>query len=346
MKTITVFIIKNKKEFYNMPIRKFLLCYTYENGEGKGKIMNQKIAEMLGEMNQVILGKEEVVKNCLVALLAGGHVLIEDVPGVGKTTLAKTLAAVSGCDYGRIQFTPDTLPSDVTGVSIYQKQTEKFEYMPGAIMHSIVLADEINRTSPKTQASLLEAMEEKQVSVDGQTYKLPEPFMVIATQNPLDQVGTYRLPEAQLDRFLMKLTMGYPNREREQSMMKEFLFHKEWKEVRAVSNAQEIELMRQDVTGVQVSEDIMGYVEELLDKTRKNSMIRLGASPRAGLALLRATQALAYVENRDFVTPDDIIGLINPVLGHRMILSQEAEWKNQTPERVLASIRVEVKVPV
>lgn len=305
-----------------------------------------KVEEILNGVNSVIIGKEQIVKYCLVSFLAGGHVLLEDVPGVGKTTLAKAIAGVSGCDFGRIQFTPDTMPSDVTGVNIFHMETGQFEYMPGAVMHSVVLADEINRTSPKTQSSLLEAMEEGQVSVDGKTYPLAKPFFVIATQNHVDSLGTYHLPEAQLDRFLMKLSLGYPQNMEEEKMMGQFLHNTNWKEINAVSNAEELQEMQQQVREILVKDDILHYVQQILFQTRNSELVQLGASPRAGLALLRAAQALAYVDGKDFVTPDHIIELLAPVLSHRIVLSSEATIKKLPVEKVLSSLRLKVKVPV
>ena len=306
----------------------------------------QKAKKILDSIGKVIMGKDEVISLSLLTLLSRGHLLLEDVPGVGKTTLAKTLAATLGCGFSRIQFTPDTLPSDITGVSVYHMEKGEFEYVPGAIMNNIVLADEINRTSPKTQSSLLEAMEEGQVSVDGKTYPLPSPFMVIATQNPVDYLGTYHLPEAQMDRFLMKLSVGYPSGQDEMRMVKAFLEDESWKKVEAVTDAAEIIEMQKCVEQIFVHDDVVSYALEIIDKTRKNEMITLGASPRASLALLRAAQAKAYVEGRDFVTPDDIIYLQKPVLSHRLVLSPEAGINRTGADKVLASIRCSVRVPV
>lgn len=308
--------------------------------------MDNKIKVMQQEINKIIIGKEKVVKYCLVSLLAGGHILLEDVPGVGKTTLAKAIAGVCDCDYGRIQFTPDTLPSDVTGVSVYHMNKGEFEFMPGAVMHSIVLGDEINRTSPKTQASLLEAMEEGQVSVDGKTYELPKPFMVIATQNPASYLGTYKLPEAQMDRFLMKLSLGYPDKLMECNLIEQFLNNDSWKLANPVISAKELCEIKEQVKAVKVSDEMMTYIVDILDRTRNNPMIELGASPRAGLALVRASQALAYMNDRDFITPDDVIELLVPVLGHRLALSQEADMKKQSIDKIVNGIRAEVRIPV
>ncbi len=308
---------------------------------------NQKrVAEMIHNMEQIIVGKREVIEYTLVTLLAGGHLLLEDVPGVGKTTLAKTLAQTIHCGFTRIQFTPDTLPSDVTGLSIYNMQTGSFEYSKGAIVNNIILADEINRTSPKTQASLLEAMEEKQVTVDGTTYPIPRPFMVIATQNPIDYLGTYNLPEAQLDRFMMKLSIGYPQLGEEQVMADRFLSHQLTQTLSPVVERETVLEMQKEAEEVKVSQDLIHYTTKLIAETRKDSNISLGASPRATLALLRASQAYAYLNGRDYCIPDDIIRLIQPVIAHRMILAPEARLSQTKMEKLLKNIMAKVPVPV
>jgi MoxR-like ATPase len=306
----------------------------------------KKIAEMIQNMEQIIVGKREVIEQTLITLLAGGHLLLEDVPGVGKTTLAKTLASTINCGFTRIQFTPDTLPSDITGLSIYNMQTGSFEYSKGAIMNNIILADEINRTSPKTQASLLEAMEEKQVTVDGVTYPLARPFMVIATQNPIDYLGTYNLPEAQLDRFMMKISVGYPKESDEKKMADRFLSHQLTKKPEPVIDSSTVTLMQKEVEEVKVNEDLISYITKLVQDTRKDANISLGASPRATLALLRASQAQAYLEGRDYCIPDDIIKLIMPVISHRIILAPEARLSQTKVEKVLKNIISKLPVPV
>lgn len=305
-----------------------------------------KIAGIIHSMEKIIVGKREVIEYALITLLAGGHLLLEDVPGVGKTTLAKNLALTIGCGFTRIQFTPDTLPSDVTGLSIYNMQSGKFEYLKGAIMNHIILADEINRTSPKTQASLLEAMEEKQVTVDGITYALSKPFMVIATQNPIDYLGTYNLPEAQLDRFMMKLSIGYPDVGEEKMMAERFLNHQLAQTLDAVTDGATILQMQKEVEEVKVHQDLVAYVTKIIQETRKDSNISLGASPRATLALLRAAQAHAYLSDRNYCIPDDIIKLIGPVLAHRIILSPEARLSQTRVEKLLKTITAKVHVPV
>ncbi|MDF2544180.1 MAG: MoxR family ATPase [Herbinix sp.] len=290
--------------------------------------------------------KKIVIEYAIVALLSGGHLLLEDVPGVGKTTLAKIIAQTINCGFTRIQFTPDTLPSDVTGLSIYNMQTGKFEFSKGAIMNNIILADEINRTSPKTQASLLEAMEEKQVTVDGVTYPLERPFMVIATQNPIDYLGTYNLPEAQLDRFLMKISIGYPQASDEKQMAERFLQKELTKKLTAVVDGKTILLMQEEVEDVKVSQDLITFVTKIVAETRKDTNIALGASPRATLALIRASQAHAYLQSREYCIPDDILKMVYPVISHRIILSPEARLSQMKVEKVLKNILSKIPVPV
>ncbi len=307
---------------------------------------NQKVSNIIQHMEQVIIGKREILELSLITLLGGGHLLLEDVPGVGKTTLAKTLAVTTGCDFSRIQFTPDTLPSDVLGVTIYNMQTSTFEYVKGAVFGNIILADEINRTSPKTQASLLEVMEEKQVTVDGVTHLMQRPFMVIATQNPIDYLGTYHLPEAQLDRFFMKLSVGYPSFEEEKKMTGCYLQNDKWKEITAITDASEICQMQKEVMQIFVHEDVIDYLIKIVEGTRANDYVSLGASPRATLAVIRGAQAAAYCEGRDYVIPDDIIRLLKPMLLHRMLLSPEANLNQMTVEKVLDMEKVKVRVPI
>lgn len=315
--------------------------------EGEDYMEKQnKVADIIHSIEQIIVGKREVIELSLITLLAGGHLLLEDVPGVGKTTLAKTLANAINCGFTRIQFTPDTLPSDVTGLSIYNMQTGKFEFSKGAIMNNIILADEINRTSPKTQASLLEAMEEKQVTVDGVSYPLPKPFMVIATQNPVDYLGTYNLPEAQLDRFMMKLSIGYPQVGEEKMMADRFLKGLLQPKLEPVVDTEVVLQMQKEVESVKVNQDLISYVTKIIQETRKDSNISLGASPRATLALIRASQAHAYVKGRNYVIPDDIINLIEPVLSHRIILAPEARISQTKTSKILKTIISRIPVPV
>ena len=308
---------------------------------------NRKFVEsILNSINSVLVGKEDKVEQAVLTLLAGGHLLLEDVPGVGKTTLANALAKSIDCDFGRIQFTPDTLPSDVTGLSIYNMKTGTFEYSKGAIMHHIVLADEINRTSPKTQASLLEAMEEGQVTVDGTIYQLSQPFMVIATQNPVDFLGTYNLPEAQLDRFLMKITLGYPENQNEQKMAEQFLQGVHYRELTPVVEEATIVAMQKEVAQVKLHKDLIQYMIQIVNATRNSDSLVLGASPRATLALIRASQAAAYMSQRDFVIPDDIQKVMFPVLCHRLVLSMKAKMNKVQPEAILKELIRKIPVPI
>jgi MoxR-like ATPase len=306
----------------------------------------EKVAEMISSIERIIVGKREVIEETLITLLAGGHLLLEDVPGVAKTTLAKTLAQTIHCGFTRIQFTPDTLPGDVTGLSIYNMQTGNFEYCKGAIINNIIIADEINRTSPKTQASMLEAMEERQVTVDGVTYPLPSPFMVIATQNPIDCLGTYSLPEAQLDRFMMKISIGYPQLADEQTMAERFLTHQLKQALEPVVDGETILQMQQEVEEIKINQDLISYITRIVQETRNNPNITLGASPRATLALIRASQAKAYLEGRSYCLPDDIMKLVQPVIAHRIILSPETRLSQTKVEDVLRTIVDKIPVPV
>ena len=298
------------------------------------------------QIQEYFVGKEEVAGNVLTCLLAGGHVLLEDVPGVGKTTLARTLAKSLECDFGRIQFTPDTLPGDVTGNSVYNPKTGEFTYREGAVMHQIVLADEINRTSPKTQASLLEAMSEGQVTVDGKTYPLPDPFMVIATQNPVEFLGTYPLPEAQMDRFMMKLSIGYPEAEEELRLARNFLAGKTVGEIKGVCTADDVRRMKKDVLKVSLSDGVIKYVRDVISLTRQEKSFVLGASPRAMLSLIRASQARAYLAGREYVKPDDVKAVAIPVLHHRLNLTPEAKIRKEVTDRLLKELILKAKVPM
>ena len=308
---------------------------------------NHDIVNQIREtINQVFVGKEEGVENLLICLLAGGHILLEDVPGVGKTTLALTLAKSMKCSFGRIQFTPDTLPSDVSGISVYNMKLGEFVFQPGAIMNQILLADEINRTSPKTQASLLEAMSEGQVTIDGVVHKLPQPFLVIATQNPVEFLGTYPLPEAQMDRFMMRLSIGYPDREQEMHMVELALQGKTPDKMDAVCNAEDILAIRKETEAIAVKENVLGYMTDIVKATRQEERFVLGASPRALLALVRASQAKAFLQGRDFVKPDDVKAVAKQVLLHRFVLTSEARMQKADAEKILLSLLNKVKVPV
>jgi MoxR-like ATPase len=303
----------------------------------------QRITE---NISKIIVGKEGPARLLVISLAASGHVLIEDVPGIGKTTMAFALAKSVGLSFNRIQFTPDILPSDITGFTVYNQKTNEFEYRSGNIMSNVILADEINRTSPKTQASMLEVMEEKQVTVDGTTYKVPEPFMVIATQNPVEYMGTYPLPEAQLDRFLMKISMGYPARSEEVSILYRFQHHNPLRDIEAVVTLEELLKIQKAVREVKVVESLAGYIVDLVTATRRHEHTLLGCSPRASLSLFRAAQAAALYDGRDFVIPEDIRDLAVPVLSHRILLKQEAKLKRVTNESVINDIIERQKIPV
>ncbi len=314
----------------------------------QGKML-QKITELKEAINLEFVGKEEIVSLLLVCLLAEGHALLEDVPGIGKTTLAKVLAGATGLTMGRIQFTPDTQPSDVTGVNVYRMQTGEFQWNPGPVMNQLVLADEINRTSPKTQAGLMEVMAEGQVSVDGKSIPLPKPFMVIATENPVEFTGTYLLPEAQLDRFMMRLSLGYPGREQELAIARMELSKKTAEETAAGSacvTAEEVLELIEAVKDVTISDSVLGYAEDIIAATRAENRFRLGGSTRAMLALVRAAQAHAFLQGRDFVKPDDVKTLVQPVLAHRMVLSVEARRQHLSVEKILTELLTRVRIPV
>ncbi len=308
--------------------------------------MRESTKKLFDAVNKRFIGHEDVTENVIICLLSGGHVLLEDVPGVGKTTLAKTIAKATNLDFGRIQFTPDTLPSDVTGVQILNMKTGEFELREGGVMHQLVLADEINRTSPKTQSALLEAMAEGFVTIDKDRIKLPEPFMVIATQNPIEFVGTYPLPEAQTDRFMMKLSVGYPKPESEIEMAKNFLSGDSDASVEVVMNADEITALKKEVEKVKVVGDVIAYADDIIAMTRKESSFVMGASPRAMLHLLRAAQAKAFIHDRDFVKPDDIKAVAINTLHHRISLTYEAKIAKEDIDKLLKAIIVKAKVPM
>ena len=297
-------------------------------------------------VEKTIQGKGGVVRLALVALIAEGHVLIEDIPGVGKTMLAKSIARSVGCTWSRIQFTPDLLPSDVTGVNVYDTNSGRFTFKKGAVFANVVLGDEINRASPKTQSSLLESMEERQVTIDGQTYPLEVPFMVIATQNPIEHEGTYPLPESQLDRFMMRLSMGYPGRDSELEILDTHGMEEPLNELGAVSDPQGVVSLIKAARAVHVAPSLKKYIVELSDTTRDHPDIYLGASPRASLFLLRAGRALAASRGRDYVVPDDIKDLVLPVLAHRILLAPEAQMRGSSPEEILDGLIGRVPIPV
>lgn len=305
-----------------------------------------KMNDLLGALNQIVVGKEKQMELVCVSLLAGGHILLEDVPGVGKTTLAKAVAKLTGCSFGRIQFTPDTLPADVLGYSMYNPKTESFTFQKGPVMNQVLLGDELNRTSPKTQAALLEAMEEGQITVDGVTYPLSKPFFVIATQNPVDFLGTYRLPEAQLDRFFCRITLGYPNRESEVLMVNKMVKGIAWGKIQKVISSEDILAMQKEVTEIRIHEDLVQYLLDIVEKTRNHDSIALGVSPRGTLAAVRASLAMAYMKGRDYVIPEDIVSILVPVLAHRIMLSSSAKIKKQSAEAIIMSIKNETKIPL
>ena len=292
---------------------------------------------------KVVVGKEDVVDKVLAALLAGGHVLLEDVPGTGKTLLSRALAASMDGRFSRIQFTPDLLPADVTGMAVFSPKSENFTFKPGPIFANIVLADEINRATPRAQSAMLECMEEKQVSSDGTTYPLPAPFFVIATQNPVETQGTFPLPEAQLDRFMVQLSMGYPTREEQTSILQRFMQESPQESLRPVANAEQIAQAQKAVRSVRVAPELLDYIGALCEKTRALDDALLGASPRAALALMRVSQSLAAIRGRDYVTPEDIKTMAEPVLAHRLILRTTYGRRGRAAEavgEVLASVPV------
>lgn len=305
----------------------------------------QALNHISSEVEKVVLGKRSIVRQMIACLAAGGHLLLEDVPGVGKTTMAMALAKASGLDYKRISFTPDTMPSDVTGFTMYDREQNRFEYRPGVVMCNLLLADEINRASPKTQSSLLEVMEESMVTVDGTPHMVPSPFLVIATQNPIGFVGTHPLPEAQMDRFLMRLSMGYPSQEDEIAMIAGRQLTNPMDDVRQVASPASVLSIRQVTRQIHLTEDIHKYIVEIVSKTREEPMLALGASPRASLALMRTAQAAALLEGRDYVVPEDVAVMIPAVLNHRITLNQQAKMARVSPTELLDKIRQGVKAP-
>jgi MoxR-like ATPase len=306
----------------------------------------QNFAEKVAaNIEKVIVGKRNPVNLAVVCLLCQGHLLIEDVPGVGKTVLARSIALSLGCSFSRIQFTPDMLPSDVTGVSIFNQVTRQFEFRAGPVMSQIVLSDEINRATPKTQAALLEAMEEHQITVDGTTHPLPKPFMVLATQNPIEYEGTFPLPEAQLDRFLMRLELGYPILEDEINILDRQQFRHPITTLEQVVSSQELEDAQEEIKKVYVAPGVKRYLVEIVRQTRQHPDVYLGASPRGSLALYRTTQARAAMEGRDFVLPDDVKALVHSTLSHRVILGPAARLRDLSADQILQDVLGKVVVP-
>lgn len=312
----------------------------------KGEIMNEQIQQILQEIEKVIVGKHDVVEKILMAVLASGHVLMEDVPGVGKTTTAMTFAKVLGLDTRRVQFTSDTVPSDIIGYSVYDKQSEKFVFKPGAVMTNLLLADEINRTSSKTQSALLEAMEEHRVTVDGETYDLPDPFVVLATQNPVGSAGTQLLPSAQMDRFLIKISMGYPDFESQINILRDRHQDNPLDHIRAIVTDQELRSLIDQARQVNVGDYIYEYVTRLTQATREHPLVQLGVSPRGALAVCRMAKAYAFVHGRDYVIPEDVAAVFPCVCCHRLILSTKARMMEEQPETVIGAVIKEIPMPV
>lgn len=304
--------------------------------------MNNKIEQLINNIERVIIGKRPVIEKVICSMLAGGHVLIEDVPGVGKTLLAETLAKSVSGSFGRIQFTPDLMPSDVIGYTAIDMNSGKSEYRPGAAMCNFLLADEINRSSPKVQSALLEAMEELQISVDGITHQLPKPFMTLATQNPIETYGTYHLPEAQLDRFLMKISVGYPDRAAEMKMLDVM---PQRLEVSPVMTLDELIELRDQASQVKVSDNVKAYILSLVSATRYMPQVKLGASPRGSIALFRAAQAMALMNGRDYATPDDVKAVAGAVLSHRLILAA-GQTDYGAPYDIIAELLANTQVPM
>lgn len=318
--------------------------YSGENAKAFEEA-NALVHSLIAEVEKVVVGKHNEIVMLVTSMLGGGHVLIEDVPGVGKTTLAAALSKAAGLSFNRAQFTPDVMASDITGFNIYNRSKEQFEFRSGLVMCNILLADEINRASPKTQSALLEAMEERQVTVDGKTYVIPTPFMVIATQNPSGYIGTYPLPEAQLDRFIMRLSMGYPSEAEEMAILSDRKTENPMGQISAVTNAQSIQELRRIVSTVTVSGEISRYIVQLVSATRSAKSITLGASPRASLALMKLAQAYAFIRGRDYVLAEDVSALYTPAVSHRIMLSQEARLSQTTAAEVLAEVARTVEVP-
>jgi MoxR-like ATPase len=305
------------------------------------------VAQRLREnIQKVIVGKDDVINLALTAVLCEGHILLEDVPGIGKTTLARALAVSLGCSFKRVQFTPDLLPSDVTGLSWFNQKLQEFEFRPGPVMSQVLLADEINRATPRTQSSLLEAMQERQVTIDGFSHPLPRPFLVLATQNPVELEGTFPLPEAQVDRFLLRVAIGYPSQEEENTILERFRLNDPLPDLQAVTTPEEIRQMQQERREVRVEDSLRDYIVRVARTTRQYQDIELGASPRASLALYQAAQAWAAIHGRDFILPDDIKQLAPSVLCHRLMIAPQAQLRGRKVEELVADIVASVPVPV
>lgn len=307
--------------------------------------MNSRTDAVIKEIEKVIVGKREVVERVVMAVLSEGHILLDDVPGVGKTTLALACSRVMGMEYHRIQFTPDVVPSDIVGFSIYNKEQGTFDYKPGVVMTNLLLADEINRTSSKTQSALLEVMEEGQVTVDGVTHPLPKPFVVIATQNPVGSAGTQLLPQAQLDRFMIRLEMGYPDFESQVNILRDRQTANPIEQIHGIIGAEEVLAMQEEIRNLHVEDSILEYVTALATETRKDDMIRLGVSPRGALAVVRIAKAHAYLEGRQFVTPEDVQQVFVDVCGHRIIMNPKARVAELSAADVLLRVMKNTKSP-
>ena len=308
-------------------------------------MMHTGVESILHEVQKVIVGKDDVLEKILMTILSGGHVLLDDVPGTGKTTTALAFSRALGLQYGRIQFTPDVLPSDIVGFSLYRRDSGTFTYQPGAVMTNLLLADEINRTSSKTQSALLEAMEELQVTVDGVTRPLPKPFIVLATENPVGSAGTQMLPASQLDRFMLQLSMGYPNRASTAALLKDRHHVDPLSACQTVTTPAELEKLIAEVSNIHVADRIYDYIAELVDLTRSNAYVTLGVSPRGALAVTRAAKANAYLEGRDYVIPDDVCAVFPDVCVHRLILNSKARLQDYTAALILQNVLTSVQKP-
>ena len=304
------------------------------------------VPQIVDNVANVFVGKRLIIERIVLALISGGHVLIEDVPGVGKTTLVHAVAKSLGCSFKRIQFTPDLLPSDITGITVYNVKTAEFEFKEGPIMANIILADEINRSSPKSQSSLLEAMQEGQITIDGITHKLPNPFIVLATQNPIEYEGTFPLPEAQLDRFSMRISIGYPDCEEEKKILKLFGYENPLNNLKSIITSVQIEMLREEINKIYVDDKVEEYIISIIHATRAHSDIYLGCSPRGTLTLYNTSRALAFIRGRDYVIPDDVKELVYPVLNHRLILKPDAKISGKTTELILKDILNSTRVPL
>lgn len=308
--------------------------------------MNAHIEKILQEVGKVIVGKEATLEKILMAVLSRGHVLLDDVPGTGKTTTALAFSRALGLQYGRIQFTPDVLPSDIVGFSMYHKESGSFAYQPGAVMTNLLLADEINRTSSKTQSALLEAMEELHVTVDGKTYELPQPFVVLATQNPVGSAGTQMLPPSQMDRFMIKISMGYPDFESQISILRDRHTENPLNRVTPVVDREQLQALIQEAAKAEIQDAVYEYVTRLTQASREHPMVQLGVSPRGALAVCRMAKAYAYLNGRDFVIPEDVAAVFPDVCCHRLVLTTKARMMEERPETVIAAILDSVKMPV